>query len=454
MSKTINDLNKSLTQVITPNAIGAATNSDLNTVKNNIGTVSNLQTTDKTIVGAINELFQSANNGKQLIANAIGEPLDSNDTFSAMSNDINGLLSTFKTNMMNNGITVEANDRFKSLIDKIATIVEEGSGKGIKIAAGKKSSSSGTRAFYKYANSGYVSLPYLEFSKSEFSFVPNVVVAFRNSTTSSSFYSIYAKINEHSFSCSVTSKNTGNSYAYLRLSDVTDIAYVPVYMNHTSYQYDYIAIGVGEEDTTLRDSLASILQEEGVTVTEEDDMVSLISKVDEEFNDIKQQLVNTLVSKGIDCSTTNSLDELYLKLSSVSIPYMNTGTTNTLITTSDMKIDDNYNLQVAARVITIPDFPLNFKGMSLTFNLIFTGWSAESAPLKITHKRNDVVISETDYSAVSSYANITGFNKIDLIGDYQPGDTLELFGKKYTVQSGTLYHTFQNIKITYDINRY
>ena len=279
MSKTINDLNKSLTQVITPNAIGAATNSDLNTVKNNIGTVSNLQTTDKTIVGAINELFQSANNGKQLIANAIGEPLDSNDTFSAMSNDINGLLSTFKTNMMNNGITVEANDRFKSLIDKIATMVEEGSGKGIRIAAGKKSSSSGTRAFYRYANSGYVSLPYLEFSKSEFSFVPNVVVAFRNSTTSSSFYSIYAKINEHSFSCSVTSKNTGNSYAYLRLSDVTDIAYVPVYMNHTSYQYDYIAIGVGEEDTTLRDSLASILENKGVDVTEEDDMATLIEYI-------------------------------------------------------------------------------------------------------------------------------------------------------------------------------
>ena len=280
MSKEINNLNKPLKD-------------QLELDKKQDKTDNSLATTDKTIVGAINELFQSANNGKQLIANAIGEPLDSNDTFSAMSNEINGLLSTFKTNMMNNGITVEANDRFKSLIDKIATMVEEGSGKGIRIAAGKKSSSSGTRAFYRYANTGYVSLPYLEFSKSEFSFVPNVVVAFRNSTTSSSFYSIYAKINEHSFSCSVTSKNTGNSYAYLRLSDVTDIAYVPVYMNHTSYQYDYIAIGVGEEDTTLRDSLASILENKGVDVTEEDDMASLISKVDEEF-DNKENEIDTL----------------------------------------------------------------------------------------------------------------------------------------------------------------
>ena len=48
---------------------------------------------------------------------------------------------------------------------------------------------------------------------------------------------------------------------------------------------EWWAIGVGEEDTTLRDSLASILEEEGVSVTEEDDMASLITKVDEEFND-------------------------------------------------------------------------------------------------------------------------------------------------------------------------
>jgi hypothetical protein len=48
--------------------------------------------------------------------------------------------------------------------------------------------------------------------------------------------------------------------------------------------YDWYAIGVGEEDTTLRDSLASILQEEGVSVSDEDDMASLIGKVDEEFD--------------------------------------------------------------------------------------------------------------------------------------------------------------------------
>ena len=110
----------------------------LNLVKNNLtGDLTQLITTNKTnIVGAINELFQSANNGKELIASAIGEPLNSSDTFSAMSNDINGLLSTFKTNMMNNGVAVNSGDKFKALIDKIATIADN-EGKGILYKTGK-----------------------------------------------------------------------------------------------------------------------------------------------------------------------------------------------------------------------------------------------------------------------------------------------------------------------------
>ena len=89
MSKTINDLNKSLTQNITPSSIGAAASSDLNTVKNNIGTVSNLKTEDKTIVGAINELFQDVDSGKELIATAIDDSnITKNSTFDAMGTAI------------------------------------------------------------------------------------------------------------------------------------------------------------------------------------------------------------------------------------------------------------------------------------------------------------------------------------------------------------------------------
>lgn len=58
MAKSITDLNKSLAENITPNNIGAATINEVNKVKNDIGTLSSLQTEDKsTIVAAINELF-------------------------------------------------------------------------------------------------------------------------------------------------------------------------------------------------------------------------------------------------------------------------------------------------------------------------------------------------------------------------------------------------------------
>ena len=93
----------------------------------------NLITESKTVVGAINEIY-----GKQLIANAIGEPLNDTDTFTKMNNDINSLLSTFKTNMMNAGVVVENGDKFKALIDKIKGLTEgEGNGMTVQLIISK-----------------------------------------------------------------------------------------------------------------------------------------------------------------------------------------------------------------------------------------------------------------------------------------------------------------------------
>ena len=72
------------------NAIEAAGNIDLSGYQGK--TDNNLVTTNKTIVGAINELFQDVDNGKNLIATSIGNPLiTGNSTFSAMSEAILGL---------------------------------------------------------------------------------------------------------------------------------------------------------------------------------------------------------------------------------------------------------------------------------------------------------------------------------------------------------------------------
>ena len=99
--------------------IGAATASS-------VGTLSSLKTSAKgNLVAAINELFQSANNGKQLIANAIGNSdITSNSTFSAMSDAIidtrNAITDTrnrLYNLMVKGGYDVNSNMNMDSLLN-------------------------------------------------------------------------------------------------------------------------------------------------------------------------------------------------------------------------------------------------------------------------------------------------------------------------------------------------
>ena len=176
--------------------------------------------------GRVNEAFTSANNGKELIANAIGEPVSADDTFQAMSNDINSLLSTFKTNMMNNGITVESGDRFKSLIDKISTMAEEDSGRGIQMTSDEINSlSNNTYTTFDGLYSGYVygsgwnMCNYIELS---LNFTPTIILVQSTIITSgSSPFTIYSTttydnfskngiVSKAEFTCSATANNDGS----------------------------------------------------------------------------------------------------------------------------------------------------------------------------------------------------------------------------------------------------
>ena len=258
-----------------------------------IGDLSQLETTAKgNAVEAINELLANGGSkeelealiaeiaqGKELIANAVGEPLTAEDSFNEMSNDINGLLSTFKTNMMNNGVTVESSDRFKSLIDKIATLADS-EGKGIQYAEG-----SGSITFKSTTVDGYLAyqtfqiamldftpnIVFVEFNA--FSNVPSFIILSTNCTQDSPHILEYSSVNSYSHKIYLTVNGGSISVSVLTPTN-----------SNTTATLNYYAIGVGEEDTTLRDSLASILQGEGVEVTPEDDMSSLITKVDNEFN--------------------------------------------------------------------------------------------------------------------------------------------------------------------------
>ena len=252
-----------------------------------------LETRNKTIVGAINELFSDSvdenieinnltneiSNGKELIANAIGEPLTAEDSFNEMSSDINSLLSTFKTNMMNSGITIESGDKFKQLIDKIATMVEEGSGKGIQFVRKDITLPKGSK-WLQVNDLGFKANIVMYDSDTSHVLYDDTVgydrlVLYPNgSSIGSATYSSVSNfpggmyINENGFRLPIFTAQYTESDTQTTVNKTITI----------------IAIGVGEEDTTLRDSLASILEDEGVSVTEEDDMASLISKVDEEFD--------------------------------------------------------------------------------------------------------------------------------------------------------------------------
>ena len=253
-----------------------------------IGDLDQLETTAKgNAVEAINELLANGGNkeelealiaeiaeGKELIANAVGEPLTAEESFDEMSNDINGLLSTFKTNMMNNGITVQSGDKFKQLIDKIATMVEEGSGKGIQFIEGKLSNITSSSFKINLDFEPYMVLSYIDsetfdgdYYRDYYLYYPTTFVdSTFDDTATWFFYDRFSIVSNRSKEVSVT-KN-GN-----------ELTVNGSYSGEQVFDSCYIAIGVGEEDTTLRDSLASILENKGVDVTEEDDMASLISKV-------------------------------------------------------------------------------------------------------------------------------------------------------------------------------
>jgi alpha-tubulin suppressor-like RCC1 family protein len=114
--KTLLDTSNFKTHV-TPSAIGAATSSS-------IGTLSSLKTSAKgDLVSAINELFQNANNGKQLIANAIGDSgLTSNSTFNAMSNAITDKRDRLYNLMAEGGYEVNSSMSIGSLLDLLESI--------------------------------------------------------------------------------------------------------------------------------------------------------------------------------------------------------------------------------------------------------------------------------------------------------------------------------------------
>ena len=256
-----------------------------------IGDVADLETEVNTdIISAVNSLMvdrvdNAENMGK--LANAIGEPVTANHSVDEVVEGLGEMLSTFKTNMMNSGVTVESGDKFKQLIDKIKGLTEGEGNKGIQFAT--------------MIGSAAYSEPSINVKRYvmdlDINFTPSYIFVdcqFNYSIDTS--YTCKAMINN----INLPSFQGTNASAKISISSTDLIGNTltwDVWGHYNLTNIDnltYYAIGVGEEDTTLRDSLASILQEEGVSVTEEDDMASLITKVDEEFDRKNGFLLGTL----------------------------------------------------------------------------------------------------------------------------------------------------------------
>ena len=382
-------------------------NSAVEAMSSSVGDVSMLNTENKTIVGAISEIV-----GKKEIANAIGEPLAETDKFTEMSSEINGLLSTFKTNMMNAGVVVESGDKFKALIDKIKGLTEGEGNKGIQFAT--------------MIGSATYSVPSTNVKRYvmdlDIDFIPSYIFVdcqFNYSVDAS--YTCKAMINN----INLPSFQGTNASAKISISSTDLIGNTLTwdvwgYYNLTNIdKLTYYAIGVGEEDTALRDSLASILENKGVEVTEEDDMASLISK-----------------------------------LENIKINYMVPGLNNTLCGPANLqniRDDSGSGGTVYEKTFTIPEFPTNYKGMRLSYNYS-TNWSANKTyPVIVTHERNGEVINTIESSDVKATSTVV-YKNFDLGLDYIPGDIIRIKTQSLMINDLEYgcYHHIMNIMITYE----
>ena len=278
-------------------------NVDFSEVEAKIGDLPTLQTNAKdSLVAAVNELFQNANNGKELIATAIGEPLNSSDTFSAMSNGIDGLTSNFKSALMNNGVSVTSTDKFKQLIEKIASLADS-EGKGIQYAEGNVNLNLViSDNFDNYIVFDTEFKPTVGFIEILGFTADQNIVSYSTGLLGSNLNTSEETEIQTAFSVGTILDNyTSKFFSYMNITDNGLRLYHRLYktggnLSKPVAQLKWYAIGVGEEDTTLRDSLASILQDEGVEVTNENTMADLIVKVDEEFenkNNLKYLMSNS-----------------------------------------------------------------------------------------------------------------------------------------------------------------
>ena len=408
-------------------------------LESGIGDLSTLSTENKdSLVAAVTEIY-----GKNVIAEAIGEPLAVTDTFNEMSSEINGLLSTFKTNMMNSGVVVESGDKFKQLIEKIKGLTEGEGNKGIQftslttdvpITSNEYDSVSFTLDFVP-------SLIFITIDNMNIEYPGNYRFNVKQNK------GVVNNIHHTSMETCLEIENTivyGTSTIYSPMTyyyiTVNDQLFNFHYMNNAPDIFNkmsitYYAIGVGEEDTTLRDSLASILEEEGVSVTEEDDMASLIGKVDEEFDNKNNEMES---NKGLDIISATELPATGNNMQLCAITDTISDSFILSNDEADVKISGT-DIGIQLTELTMYDkysYPMG--GSTINLRIATTYQNASAIPLWLYYNNAWVQICSTKVIAISNKILQDGFtmgttNSYGYYGEtaglvLKPGSSANLFG--------------------------
>lgn len=199
---------------------------------NDIGNKNQLQTVSKNdLVSAINEVFQSANNGKDIIANAIGSPLVNSDTFSDMGSKIDTLTKTFQNNLSEKGIEVLPTDKIPSLINKVV-----GVNTGKKFAMGTCNPGDLIREYNGILYHWYIEERSLDFLPNTIIIIPNKVEIQSSISIYTDIVSIFGENGNDQWNMSIVPKNfNGTTYynngfkAFVYSAGSVTIGNFPVY---------------------------------------------------------------------------------------------------------------------------------------------------------------------------------------------------------------------------------
>lgn len=179
------------------------------------GDRSTLNTTAKTtLVAAINELFQFANDGKTKWSSVIGSPLASSDTFTQMQTKTQTIKNTLATNLTNKGQSSTGTETLTALVNKVANVAT-----GKKWASGTALTGGAQLSFTKSDGTSFTRYP---LTVTGLDFTPRVILLYRDVGFKSSVPDVVFnrdRIDDNGRSLvSVFSNNmhtilTGNAYA-------------------------------------------------------------------------------------------------------------------------------------------------------------------------------------------------------------------------------------------------